>query len=97
MKKNLSKPYDEDFYSAINERTSKSAAVVLGLLYEHYKPRSVIDVGCAEGAWLATAESLGSKILKGIDGEWVREEALLSKNIDFMTELLKEAYTESTD
>ena len=62
---------------------SKSAAIVLGLLYEHYKPQTVIDIGCGQGAWLAAAESLGSKMLKGMDGQWVKKEALLSQHIDF--------------
>ena len=83
MKKNLSKLYDKDFYSKHNKGISMSAAIVLGLLYEHYKPQSVIDVGCGQGAWLASAEFLGARTLKGIDGKWIREKALLSKNIDF--------------
>ncbi len=83
MKKDLGKLYDGDFYAKHIERASKSAAIVLGLLFEHYKPHSVLDVGCGQGAWLASAESLGARTLKGMDGKWVREEALLSKNIDF--------------
>lgn len=83
MGKNLGEFYDEDFYSKDIEGKFKSAAIILGLLYEQYKPHSVIDVGCARGAWLASAESLGAKILKGLDGAWIGETHLLSKNIDF--------------
>jgi hypothetical protein len=43
----------------------------------------VIDIGCGEGAWLSSAESLGAKNLKGMDGEWVNEDDLVSQNIDF--------------
>lgn len=83
MKKHLEEPYDKAFYSDSMDGSSRSAAIVLALLYEHYKPRSVIDVGCGQGAWLAAAESLGSQTLKGLDGEWIRQEVLLSKNIEF--------------
>jgi hypothetical protein len=58
MKKNLSQFYDKDFDSKREKGISESATVVLGLLYAHYKPRSVIDVGCGQEAWLASAESL---------------------------------------
>ena len=74
MPKNLGKLYDKDYYLRIIEGMSQSAAIVLGLLYEYYKPQSVIDVGCGPGAWLAAAESLGAITLKGLDGEWVIEE-----------------------
>lgn len=75
--------YTEAYYSRHGEGMSKSAAVVLGVLYEYYTPQSVIDVGCGPGAWLASAESLGSRTLRGLDGEWVRTDALLSKKIEF--------------
>jgi len=83
MNKNLSELYNENFYSHNIEKMSKSAAIVLGLLYEYYKPQTVIDIGCGQGAWLVAAEYLGAKTLYGIDGEWVRKEELLSKNINF--------------
>ena len=61
----------------------RSAEIILGILYDIYKPVSVIDVGCGMGSWLTVAESLGSKILRGLDGEWITKDMLLSKNIDF--------------
>jgi len=91
MNVNHNKQYDEKFYGEYIEGMSKSAAIVLGLLWEHYNPQRVIDIGCGQGAWLAAAESLGAKTLKGLDGEWVRKEALLSKNIDFMAVNFDEA------
>ena len=84
MNKKLYEYYDKTFYDYHIEGMSKSAMIVLRLLYEHYKPQTVIDVGCGQGAWLAAAESFGAKKLKGIDGEWVSKEDLLSKNIDFI-------------
>lgn len=83
MAKDLNEFYNEDFYNNNLQGMSQSAVIILGLLYEHYKPNKVIDIGCGQGAWLATAESFGAEIIKGLDGEWVNRERLLSKNIDF--------------
>ena len=84
MNEDYNKLYGKDFYENHIEGMSSSAAIVLSSIYELYKPQSVVDIGCGQGAWLKAAEDLGTKILKGFDGEWVRKEALLSKNIDFV-------------
>lgn len=75
--------YNDKFYSEYISGSLRSAETVLGMLFDLYKPSSIIDIGCGRGAWLAVAESLGSKTLKGIDGRWVDEGSLLSKSIDF--------------
>lgn len=46
MEKNLSKIYNEDFYNDNIQGMSHSAIIMLNLLYEHYQPSSVIDIGC---------------------------------------------------
>ena len=61
----------------------QSARVVLQSLFEVHRPRSVFDLGCGQGAWLAAAEELGSGRLVGIDGPWVDPAALLSRNIQY--------------
>lgn len=83
MNDRLGKVYDEKFYNIHEKGMSKSASIILGLLYEYYNPQRIIDIGCGQGAWLAVAETLGAKKLKGLDGNWVKKESLLSKNIDF--------------
>lgn len=75
--------YDGNFYEHLAPGMANSAAVVLGLLFEHFKPESVIDVGCGWGAWLKEAEKLGAQDLQGIDGIWVEKEKLLSPKIVF--------------
>jgi len=83
LQRNNAQVYDQAFYDAFSENSAQSAALLLGLLYRVYRPRSVIDVGCGTGAWLAAAETLGSTQLKGLDGKWVPKEALMSKHIEF--------------
>jgi len=83
MPKQLAKYYNGNFYDARTDDASRSARVVLERLFEVYQPQSVVDFGCGQGSWLCTAEALGSHVLKGYDGPWVKEEHLLSENIDF--------------
>lgn len=49
MERNLDKFYDNEFYSRNFEGMSKSAAVVLGILFKHYNPQSIIDEVVPEG------------------------------------------------
>lgn len=76
-------PYDQTFYDDHLAGSFRSARILLGRLFEVYRPESVVDVGCGAGAWLAAAESLGSTRLQGLDGDWVDESKLLSKQIAF--------------
>ena len=45
----------------------RSAEAILPLLIGALEPRSLVDIGCGSGAWLAVAESLGVPDLMGID------------------------------
>jgi len=83
MKAELNQHYDASFYSKLGDGMSRSAEKILGFVYRLYRPASVIDVGCGRGAWLAAAESLGSTRLRGVDGDWIRQEDLFSRNIEF--------------
>lgn len=39
------------FYDEYNEGMSSSAVTIRGLFCEHYKPETVIDVGCSRVPW----------------------------------------------
>ena len=77
------KRYDGGFYADHAESSLRSAAVVLPIIYEVFRPESVIDIGCGQGRWLAAAEAAGSTTLTGLDGPWVDPKALHSPRIDF--------------
>ncbi|MBN1586073.1 MAG: hypothetical protein JW937_01440 [Candidatus Omnitrophica bacterium] len=79
----LSQVYDQGFYSGHLEGSLSSAKVILGLLFDFYHPKSVIDIGCGYGAWLAVAKSLGSITLRGLDGDWIGEDNLIDSSIEF--------------
>jgi len=48
-----------------------SARLILSRLFHLYRPRSILDVGCGIGTWLATARELGVSDVFGIDGHWL--------------------------
>ena len=75
--------YDERFFDGQIAASLRSAKTILGLLFDSYQPRSVIDVGCGRGAWLAVAGALGAQTLAGVDGDWVYPAQLLSDRIEF--------------
>jgi SAM-dependent methyltransferase len=70
-------PYDDNFFSAIEEVVLDSARVVVPILLELISPTSVLDVGCGRGAWLRAFEERGVKVLRGLDGTYVDSARLL--------------------
>lgn len=75
--------YDADFYADQVEESAKSASVILPLVFAHWRPTSLIDIGCGQGAWLAAAEALGVAELVGLDGDWVDRSSLRSARMAF--------------
>lgn len=64
-------PYTGEYYDALREGARRSAQVVVPLLLEFLRPRSVIDVGCGLGTWLAVFREHGVEDVWGVDGEYV--------------------------
>ncbi|MCI2398184.1 class I SAM-dependent methyltransferase [Aliiroseovarius subalbicans] len=69
--------YGKSYHADRNEQTRYAARKVLGLVLDWHDIRSVVDVGCGVGTWLATAKSLGATNIKGYDGPWVDKAALV--------------------
>jgi SAM-dependent methyltransferase len=61
--------YTRDFYSEHDEIARRSAEVVVPLVLELVGPRSVVDVGCGSGRWLAVFSAHGVDDVLGIDSE----------------------------
>jgi SAM-dependent methyltransferase len=60
--------YSEGFFEALREGSSRSAAVIVPLVVDLVRPRSVVDIGCGTGGWLATFAQHGVAEYLGIDG-----------------------------
>jgi SAM-dependent methyltransferase len=70
--------YDKTFFDSLNRVSAAAAGKVMRHLHELYDYRSVFDVGCGSGTWLAaadeaiTADGRASERLLGVDGEHAR-------------------------
>lgn len=71
------KHYKDDFFTGHDAGAFKSALVVVPIVAEIFKPRSVIDIGCGVGNWLKVwSEKIGVKDFLGIEGPYISSEVL---------------------
>jgi len=66
------KPYNHAFYGSQSADSATSAGEMVPYLGELLQCKSVIDVGCGVGTWLAEFRKLGITDLLGLDGPWVK-------------------------
>jgi SAM-dependent methyltransferase len=59
--------YNGQFFEMLREGARRSAEVIVPLVIDLIRPRSVIDVGCGTGAWLATFARHGVADYLGVD------------------------------
>lgn len=69
--------YDRAFYETTAEWSISSARAILPLLIGATGARSIVDVGCGNGPWLAVAGELGVADVLGLDGSYVQPASLL--------------------
>lgn len=51
---------------------NKSAPkIVLPILFDLFRPSSIVDVGCGLGTWVSVAQEMGVADIVGIDGDYV--------------------------
>lgn len=68
--------YDETFYNSQSKSSKLSANSVVPILIELLHPKSVVDIGCGIGTWLASFREYGVKDILGIDGEYINHQRL---------------------
>jgi SAM-dependent methyltransferase len=68
--------YDDAYYEGQGAQAMRSAEAIVPLVMSLLEPRSVCDVGCARGSWLAVFERHGVSEVLGIDGDYVDREHL---------------------
>lgn len=69
--------YSDTFFDYIETGARASARIVLAEADSHAAPRSVLDLGCGRGAWLAEWQARGLADVHGVDGPWVSRDTLL--------------------
>jgi 2-polyprenyl-3-methyl-5-hydroxy-6-metoxy-1,4-benzoquinol methylase len=69
-------PYNDQYYATLRQGARRSAESVLPRVLELVGAESIVDFGCGDGTWLATATGLGVTDVLGVDGAWVSPETL---------------------
>jgi SAM-dependent methyltransferase len=69
--------YSRQFFEARSAGSLKSASVVVPLVTELVRPRSVVDVGCGVGTWLWQFKNHGADRILGMDGDYIDPSSLL--------------------
>jgi len=65
--------FNQEDYAKIQHRSRLSADVIMPLVLQQTGARSVVDVGCGVGTWLAACTVLGITDYLGIDGDHAAE------------------------
>ena len=83
--------YSKKFYDEQKENSVESASVIVPLLLQLIKPKSVIDVGCGLGTWAGIFEKHGVDTY-GVDGQWVNAPDLQFNQLKFFPVDLKHSF-----
>src|SRR5438874_8772320 len=68
--------YTKYFFKSHRGGSYRSAQEIAPLVIELVQPRSVIDVGCGSGSWLAVFKEHGILDVLGVDGNYVDRSVL---------------------
>jgi hypothetical protein len=85
--------YNDRFFEYVNSGAILSAKRILPLLTKELNIKSVLDVGCAQGAWLSIWKQLGVNDILGLDGDYVNKDKLLIKKDEFCSQDLTLPFT----
>lgn len=72
---------------------SEAAMQVLPLLFDIYKPASILDVGCGLGNWIEVAKKLNIPEVLGIDGSYVNKKLLKIAENEFVEKDLTQPFS----
>jgi len=76
--------YDGAFFVHVANDSLRNAQIVVPLVMELVRPKSVLDIGCGPGAWLKTFKENGVSVVCGIDGGYVERSTLLIDDRHFV-------------
>ena len=68
--------YSSPFYKMLTATSQPSASLIVPIVMDLVQPRSVIDLGCGPGAWLAVFKQAGVETVLGVDGDFIDRTSL---------------------
>jgi SAM-dependent methyltransferase len=68
--------YTSAFFQTQMAGSRQSADRIAAIIVEQLHPKSVVDLGCGVGTWLAAFQRLGVERIEGYDGDYVDRELL---------------------
>jgi len=87
------KKYDNKFYSQMELSSFRAAQIILPIVAEILKPKSVIDIGCGTGMWLKVwNEEMGVKDYLGVEGPYLEKEKIQVHSDNILLTDLKEDF-----
>src|SRR3954447_18933738 len=86
----MASPFDTVDFESWLAGSTESARVAVPLILSAVPARSVVDVGCGLGAWLAVFKEQGVIDVLGIDGPWVDRSQLLIAPSEFVAHDLEQ-------
>jgi SAM-dependent methyltransferase len=85
--------YTREFFEKRADKRRSSAEAIVPLAVELIAPRSVIDLGCGAGGWLAAFAAHGIDDYLGVDGDWVPADTLEIPRDRFVTAHLERPFS----
>ena len=77
--------YSRKWYQSLQRISMQCAREIVPVILSLIQPRSVIDLGCGTGDWLAVFRDLGVSNVTGVDGDYVHRDLLAIDKSDFIT------------
>ncbi|WP_375451300.1 class I SAM-dependent methyltransferase [uncultured Devosia sp.] len=84
--------YPADFYSNRRTATAHAATCILSALPATLPRKSIADIGCGTGTWLAAAMAGGAQSAFGIEGHWVTPDMIDDSRIVFAPQDLEHRF-----
>jgi hypothetical protein len=76
--------YTNELHAKYKARTISSAEVILPIVFDQLRPKTVVDIGCGHGIWLNACKQLGATGLLGVDGTYIDPNQMLTPPECFM-------------
>jgi SAM-dependent methyltransferase len=76
--------YNKDFYEDQQNGSLISAKEIWPVIFQYVRPKSVIDIGCGVGTWLAALNDFQITDYNGVDGDYVQPDNLFISKEKFL-------------